>query len=98
MTQAAEKGDRSVSLPDQDRIEELAAYYDRTDTGDPEQWQEADDAVIERPALEQISIRLPREDVTELKRRAGQVGIGYTTLMRVIVREYLRRPRGEARG
>ena len=72
-------------------IEEIAAYFDETDTGDLP-LEEATELVIVRPELEQLSIRLPREDVLELKRRAADAGIGYTTLLRLIVREYLRRP------
>lgn len=92
MTRSTIGNDPTGRLPDQERIETLAEYFDRTDTSDPETWEETDDAVIERPELEQISIRLPREDVRELKRRARQAGIGYTTMMRVIVRDYLHRP------
>lgn len=47
---------------------------------------------IERPELEQISIRLPKEDLAALKRRAAPAGVGYTTLIRMILRRYLRDP------
>ena len=73
------------------RIEQLAEHFDVTDASDVA-WDEADDAEIDRPELEQISIRLPRQDVAELKRRARRRGIGYTTLMRMILREHLRNP------
>ena len=79
-------------IPDQSMIEELAAYFDRTDTSDPATWEEATDVVIARPELDQISLRLPRADVAELKRRAAEAGVGYTTLLRMIVREHLHRP------
>lgn len=86
--------DRSIEerLPSQDRIRELAEYFDRTDTSDPDTWEEATELVVERSELEQLSIRLPREDILELKRRAADAGIGYTTLLRMIVRDHLRRP------
>ncbi len=74
--------------PTRKRIEELADYHDRTDTGDLA-GDEADDVVTERPELEQISIRLPREDLERIKRRAAKAGIGYTTLIRMILRAYL---------
>ena len=80
-------------IPSQRRIEELAEYFDRTDTGNLPM-EEATEVVIVRPELEQISIRLPREDIAELKRRAHKAGIGYTTLLRMILRDYLRRPAG----
>lgn len=91
MTQPSTSRNLSRALPDQERIEALAEYLDRTDVSDASGWEEGSDAVIERPELEQIPIRLPREDVRELKRRAGQAGIAYTTMMRMIVREYLRK-------
>lgn len=72
-------------------VEELADYFDRTDTSELP-LEEATEVEIERPELEQISIRLPKEDIAELKRRAHNAGIGYTTLLRMIVREHLRGP------
>ena len=41
--------------------------------------------------LVQVSVRLPVEDLEELQERAEQMGLGYTTLIRMIVREYLGR-------
>ncbi|MBI4317697.1 MAG: hypothetical protein HY675_04335 [Chloroflexi bacterium] len=73
------------------RLDELAGYFDRTDAGDTV-WEEATDLAIQRQELEQISIRLPKQDLAELKRRAARVGVGYTTLMRMILRQYLRTP------
>ena len=72
-------------------LEELAERFDRTDAGELP-WDEATDLTIERPELEQISIRLPKEDLVELKRRAARAGVGYTTLVRMILRQYLHNP------
>lgn len=72
-------------------VQEMADFYERTDTGDLP-WEEADDVVIERPELEQISIRLPKEDLDALRRRAAKSGVGYTTLIRMIVRAHLDNP------
>jgi predicted DNA binding CopG/RHH family protein len=47
---------------------------------------------VERPELEQISLRLPKDDLAEIKRRANRTGVGYTTLIRMILREHLRNP------
>jgi predicted DNA binding CopG/RHH family protein len=69
----------------------LAEHFDRTDAGDLP-WEEATDVAIARSELEQISLRLPREDLAELKRRAANVGVGYTTLIRMILRQHLRNP------
>lgn len=83
----------SVDKARQARVEELAEYFDRTDAGELP-WDEAAEATIARPELEPISLRLPREDLEELKRRAARSGVGYTTLIRMIVRQHLRNPLG----
>jgi hypothetical protein len=88
MSDAAAKKRRG---PTQERIEELADYYDRTDTADLP-WEEAEDVIIERPELEQISIRLPKEDLERIRRRAAKAGIGYTTLIRMILRAHIDDP------
>ena len=72
-------------------LDELAAHFDATDASDLP-WEEAADVVIERPELEQISLRLPKDDLAELKRRAARSGVGSTTLIRMILRHYLRSP------
>lgn len=78
-------------VPEQARIEELAEYFDRTSAGDPDEFEEVTDVVAERrPELEQISVRLPPRDLAELRRQADRAGIGYTTLIRMIVRDHLR--------
>jgi len=71
-----------------ERIQELADYYDNNDLGEAP-WDE-EEVEIERPELEQISLRLPKEDLEFLKRRAAKLGVGYTTLLRMIVREHVR--------
>ncbi len=73
----------------EERIEELADYYDNTDLGDVPS-EEATDVEIERWELEQVSLKLPARDVKELRRRAAKMGIGYTTLIRMILRKHLR--------
>lgn len=72
-------------------VDEIAEFYDRTDTADLH-WEETDSTVVERPELEQISIRLPKEDLDALRRRAAKSGVGYTTLIRMIVRAHLDNP------
>jgi predicted DNA binding CopG/RHH family protein len=73
----------------EERIEELADYYDNTDLGDVPS-EEAADMEIERWELEQVSLKLPARDVKELRRRAAKMTIGYTTLIRMILRKHLR--------
>jgi predicted DNA binding CopG/RHH family protein len=82
---------RGVDEPKLTDIQELADYFDNTDAGDLA-WDEATQVQITRPELEQISIRLPKEDLTELKRRARRAGVGHTTLIRMILRQHLRNP------
>ncbi|MBA3615196.1 MAG: hypothetical protein H0W52_03565 [Rubrobacteraceae bacterium] len=72
-------------------IEEIAEFYDNTDTGDFD-WTPAEGITVGRPELEQISVRLPKEDVEALKRRAERSGVGYTTLLRMIVHEHVNSP------
>ena len=79
-------GRREIS---QERIEELADYFDNTDLGEVPS-EEVTDLEIERWELEQVSLRLPVQDVKELRRRAAKLGVGYTTLIRMILRGHLR--------
>ena len=92
MSDRTRESRREDKVLEQSRIEELARSFDQTDVSDPDAWEEADDAVVERPELEQISLRLPKEDIAEIKRRANRAGVGYTTLIRMILREHLRNP------
>jgi predicted DNA binding CopG/RHH family protein len=72
-------------------LDKLAAYFDATDAGEMS-WDEASEVAVERPELEQISLRLPKDDLVALKRRAAAAGVGYTTLIRMILRRYLHDP------
>ncbi len=82
---------RARELTSEVELEALAQYFDRTDTSELP-WEEAADLAVERPELEQISLRLPKEDIAALKRRAVQAGVGYTTLIRMILRQHLNNP------
>ena len=85
-------------VPGQARIEELAEYFDRTAVGDPAQFEEVKNVIIERrPELEQISVRVPPEDLTALRQQAKHAGIGYTTLIRMIIRDHLNPSHGVKR-
>ncbi len=55
-------------------------------------WEEATDVAIKRPELEQVSLRLPKDDLAQIRARAAKAGIGYTTLIRMILRRYLSKP------
>ena len=71
-------------------VQEMAEFFDRTDTGELD-LEPADDVVV-GSELEQVSIRLPKEDLDALRRRAVKSGVGYTTLIRMIVRAHLNNP------
>jgi predicted DNA binding CopG/RHH family protein len=76
-------------------VEQIADFYDRTDTGDlpREDAGEEDEAVIEgADEMEQVSIRLPREDLERIKRRAKAAGVGHTIMIRMIVHAHLENP------
>ena len=72
-------------------VEELADYFDSHSTAEMP-LEPAEEEEVERPELEQVSLRLPAQDLAELRRQAAEKGIGYTTLIRMILREHLREP------
>ena len=81
--------------PEQGRIEELAEHFDRTDVGDTAEFEEVEDVTIGRsPKLAQISVRIPPEDLAALRQQAERAGIGYTTLIRMVIRDHLNSSQG----
>ncbi|MGB9662827.1 MAG: CopG family antitoxin [Moorellaceae bacterium] len=82
---------RKLNLPPGDDIEKLADFFDRTDTQELE-WEDVH-VEFKRPELVHISVRLPKEDVLALKRAARNRGIGYTTYLRMVLREAIARER-----
>jgi len=86
MSETKNRRDKEIS---RERIEELADYYDNTDLGEVSS-EEATDVEIERWELEQVSLTLPAKDIKELRKRAARLGTGYTTLIRMILRDHLR--------
>lgn len=72
-------------------VEELADYFDSHSTAEMP-LESTEEVEAERDELEQVSLRLPARDLAELRRTAAQKGIGYTTLIRMILREHLRAP------
>ena len=95
MTEAANSDPRGGQrkMPTQERIEELAEFYDRTDTADLEGEDITDQVNIESPQeMEQVSIRLPREDLERIKERSRAAGVGHTTMIRMIVHAHLENP------
>lgn len=94
----AEATKEGWEVPDQARIEELAERFDRTDVSDPTKFEEVEAVMIERnPELAQISVRIPPEDLAALRQQAKRAGIGYTTLIRMIIRDHLNSAHGVKR-
>ena len=48
-------------------------------------------AKLSRPASVQIALRLPAPDLAQARRIAGRKGIGYQTLLKILVHEGLQR-------
>lgn len=72
-------------------VEELADYFDSNFTAEMP-LESTEEVEVEKDELEQVSLRLPAQDLAELRRQAAEKGIGYTTLIRMILREHLRAP------
>lgn len=75
--------------PDTDDLQALAGFFDRTDITELEGLEEVEG----RPQRQMVAVtvRLPKEDVEELKRRAKSLGLGYTSLIRAAVRRFVGR-------
>ena len=80
--------DRRSQFDDNEDLRALIEEAD-ADSENEELW-EPSDSVIVRPELEQLSIRLPKDNLAQLRSMAESRRIGMTTLIRVMVREQLR--------
>ncbi|GEM_PF-1904941 len=76
------------------KLEELRAYYDKGDFSEliekgeemPSPFTEEDyEAWKKKRKMRQISLRLPEDLITEIKKEAVKHGIGYQTLIRLIL-------------
>lgn len=80
---------KEINLPASDDIEKLADFFDRTDTQALD-WEDAD-VEFKKPELVHVSVRLPKEDVAAIKKAARKKGIGYTTYIRMALRQAIKR-------
>ncbi|QGP93771.1 CopG antitoxin of type II toxin-antitoxin system [Neomoorella glycerini] len=80
---------RDTNLPGIDDIDKLADFFDRTDTQEQD-WEDAD-VEFKKPELVHVSVRLPKEDVAAIKKAARKKGLGYTTYIRMALREAIKR-------
>lgn len=83
---------KGANLPGIEDIDKLADFFDRTDTQELE-WEDAD-VEFKKPELVHVSVRLPKEDVAAIKRAARKKGLGYTTYIRMVLREAIKREAG----
>ncbi|MDN5327103.1 MAG: hypothetical protein PWP41_1799 [Moorella sp. (in: firmicutes)] len=83
---------RDTNLPGIDDIDKLADFFDRTDTQELD-WEDAD-VEFKKPELVHVSVRLPKEDVAAIKKAARKKGLGYTTYIRMALREAIKREAG----
>ncbi len=90
-----QRGARRGERISRERLDALAEHFDATDASDLP-WEEEADVEIRRPELEQVSIRLAKEDLAELKAQAARMGVGYTTLVRMVLRRHLRQAKAKA--
>ena len=82
------------------KLEELRAYYDKGDFSEliekgeevPSPFTEEDYEVWKKKRkMRQISLRLPEDLITEIKKEAVKHGIGYQTLIRLILTSRFKR-------
>lgn len=66
-------------------IEETADFFDSIDTQELE-WEDAD-VQFKRPEMAHISVRIPKEDLAVIKKKARKLGVGYTTYIRMVLRK-----------
>ena len=76
--------DKKNTLPSFASVDEIAEFFDRTDTEELE-WEDAD-VRFERPEMVHISVRIPKDDLVAIKRAATELGLGYTAFIRMILR------------
>lgn len=74
--------------PHTEDLEKLAQFFDQVDTTGLEDLEEA----VERPErdLVNVSLRLPRRDLTVLKQVAAREGLRPTTFMRWALHRFVR--------
>ncbi len=78
-------------LPDFSKmtLEEIGDFWDTHDSA--EYWDEMEEVEVtfKRPKEKIVSMRLSSEDLEEIKRRARNLGLGHTTLIRSWIKEKL---------
>ena len=83
----ATKGKAKETKSQFDTIEEMADFFDKTDSTKLA-WEDTD-LKLERPKMVQISIRIPEEDLNAIRKKARKIGLGHTSLIRMMLRRSL---------
>jgi predicted DNA binding CopG/RHH family protein len=74
--------------PHTDDIEQLAKFFDETDTTSLADLEEVHE--LPERELVSVSLRLPKRDLEVLKRVAAREGLAPTTFMRWVLRRFVR--------
>ena len=82
-------------IPAFESVEEEAAFWDTHDVTDYLDKSHPVDITVGRELAGRLTLRLEQADRDELARRAGAMGIGPSTLVRMWIKERLR-PEAEA--
>lgn len=64
-------------------IDEMAGFFDNTDSQELD-WEDTN-TKFERPNMKHVSIRIPEEDLLIIRKRASELGIGHTAMIRMII-------------
>jgi predicted DNA binding CopG/RHH family protein len=83
----ATRGRANKIKPQFDTVEEMADFFDKVDSTKLA-WEDTD-LKVERPKMVQISIRIPEEDLNAIRRKARKIGLGHTSLIRMMLRRSL---------
>lgn len=87
--------DRKPSMPQFTSIEEMAEFFDHSDS-EALAWEDADVKYV-KPNMVHVSIRIPAEDLKAIRRKAVSMGIGYTAAIRMFLHQAIAQETGPAR-
>ncbi|MTI83639.1 MAG: hypothetical protein FH756_06985 [Firmicutes bacterium] len=74
---------RKGKVPNFSNIEDMANYFDHTDTEELE-WEDSK-IKFKKPEMVHISVRIPQEDLVAIKKAAIKQGLGYTAFIRMML-------------
>lgn len=86
----AKKDKAKRAIPEFATVEEEAAFWDTHDFGDYWDDAKAVDVRYEKNLSANLTVRLSHEAVARLRRRAQEMGVGPSTLARMLILRQLR--------